>query len=70
MKVYALVFTVGISSGSETLLGLFSSVEKAEVVKMKHSKNGGHALHHYEITELELDKETNITITEWDSYEY
>ena len=70
MKVYALVFTIGIDSGSETLLGLFSTTEKAEEVKMKHSKNGGHALHHYEITELELDKETNITLTEWDSYEY
>ena len=65
MKVYALVFTIGIDSGSETLLGLFSTTEKAEAVKMKHSKNGGYALHHYEITELELDKETNITLTEW-----
>ena len=70
MKVYALVFTIGISSGSETLLGLFSAPEKAEAVKMKHSKKCGYALHHYEITELELDKETNITLTEWDSYEY
>ena len=55
MKVYALVFTIGIDSGSETLLGLFSTSEKAEAVKMKHSKNCGYALHHYEITELELD---------------
>ena len=70
MKVYALVFTIGIDSGSETLLGLFSTPEKAEAAKMKHSKKGGHALHHYEITELELDKETNITLAEWDSYEY
>ena len=70
MKVYALVFTIGISSGSETLLGLFSTTEKAEAVKMKHSKKCGYALHHYEITELELDKETNITFAEWDSYEY
>ena len=70
MKVYALVFTIGISSGSETLLGLFSTPEKAEAVKMKHSKKCGYALHHYELTELELDKETNITFAEWDSYEY
>ena len=70
MKVYALVFIIGISSGSETLLGLFSTTEKAEAVKMKHSKKCGYALHHYEITELELDKETNITFAEWDSYEY
>ena len=70
MKIYALVFTIGIDSGSETLLGLFSTTEKAEAVKMKHSKKCGYALHHYEITELELDKETNITFAEWDSYEY
>ena len=70
MKVYALVFTIGISSGSETLLGLFSTPEKAEAVKMKHSKNCGYALHHYEITELELDKETNITFAEWYNGDY
>ena len=30
MKVFALTFTIGISSGSETLFGLFSTKEKAE----------------------------------------
>ena len=65
MKVFALTLTVGIASGSETLLGLFSTAEKAEVTKQKHSKAHGYAEHHYDITDLELDKELDITIAEW-----
>ena len=65
MKVFALTFTVGISSGSETLLGLFSTVENAVVVKNKHSKEHSYDEHHYEISRLELDKEVNITLAEW-----
>ena len=65
MKVFALTLTVGISSGSETLLGLFSTVENAAAVKNKHSKEHGYAEHHYEISRLELDKEVNITLAEW-----
>lgn len=65
MKVYALTLSVGIATGSETLLGLFSTVEKAVAVKNKHSKEHGYAEHHYEISRLELDKEVNITLAEW-----
>lgn len=65
MKVFALTFTIGISSGSETLLGLFSTKEKAEEKAEKHAKKYGHAKHHYEIEEIEIDKEINITIAEW-----
>lgn len=65
MKVFALTFTIGISSGSETLLGLFSTVENAVAVKNKHSKKHGYAERHYEISMLELDKEVNITLAEW-----
>ena len=69
MKVFALTFKIGISSGSETLLGvymlgLFSTLENAVAVKNKHSKEHGYAEYHYEIIRLELDKEVNITLAE------
>lgn len=65
MKVFALTFTIGISSGSETLFGLFSTKEKAEEKAERHMKKYGHAKHHYKIEEIEIDKEVNITIAEW-----
>ena len=65
MKVFALTLTVGIASGSETLLGLFSTAEKAETIKQEHSKANGYGEYHYDITDLELDKEVNITLAEW-----
>ena len=65
MKVFALTITVGIASGSETLLGLFSTIENAVAIKNKHSKEYGYTDYHYEISELELDKEVNITLAEW-----
>ena len=65
MKVFALTLTVGIASGSETLLGLFSTVENAVAIKNKHSKEHGYAEHYYKISRLELDREVNITLAEW-----
>ena len=65
MKVFALTLTVGISSGSETLLGLFGTAEKAEATKQEHSKAHGYGEYHYDITDLELDKEVDITLAEW-----
>ena len=65
MKVYALTLSVGIVTGSETLLGLFSTAEKAETAKQEHSKAYGHAEYHYDITDLELDEELDITLAEW-----
>ena len=65
MTVYALTLSVGIATGSETLLGLFSTTEKAEAIKQIHSKAYGHAEYHYDITDLELDKELDITLAEW-----
>lgn len=66
MEIYALILTiVGISTGYEELIGMFSSTEKAEKVKSKHMKKYGHAEHHYSIKGIELNKEINYTITEW-----
>ena len=65
MKVFVLTLTVGIASGSETLLGVFSTAEKAEATKQKHSKTHGYGEYHYDITDLELDEELDIIIAEW-----
>ena len=65
MKVFALVFTIGLSSCYEELIGLYSTKEKAEEKAEKHMKKNGHAKHHYEIKEIEIDKEVNITLAEW-----
>ena len=65
MKVFALTFIVGISSGSETFLGLFSTKERAEEKAERHAKKYGYAKHHYKIEEIEIDKEVNIIIVEW-----
>ena len=65
MMAYALIFTIGISSGSKTLLGLYTTQEKAEKVRDKHIKKYANAMHHYSIAKVELDKEVNITFAEW-----
>lgn len=65
MKVYALIFKIGISSGYEKLIGMFDSTEKAEKSKSRHMKKYGNAEYHYSIKEIELNKEINYTIVEW-----
>ena len=65
MKVFALIYTIGISSGSETLIGLFSTEEKAEEKREKHMRKSGDSIRHYEIEEIEIDKEVNITLADW-----
>lgn len=64
MKVYALIFKIGISSGYEELIGLFDDIEKAEKSKRKHIEKNTYMEHHYSIQEIELNKEINYTITE------
>ena len=38
MKVYALIFTVGLSSGYAKIIGLYDKKQKAEEIKEKHYK--------------------------------
>lgn len=65
MKIYALIFEIGISSGYEELIGMFDSIEKAEEAKSRHMQRYAHAEHHYSIKEIELNTEINYIITEW-----
>lgn len=65
MKVYALIFTIGLSSGRKSLIGLYLTKEKAEEIKEKHIKENAYAEHHYKIKEIELNQVVDITIIEW-----
>lgn len=65
MTVFALTFVVGVSSGMETFLGLFSTIEKAEEIADKHARKMSYTKDHYRIEKIEIDKETNIIIAEW-----
>ena len=65
MKVYALVFTIGISSGYKQLIGIYDDWNKANEALDKDMKICCHANHHYSIHEIELNEEVNITFAEW-----
>lgn len=65
MKVYALIFSIGISSGYKELIGIFDSIGKAEDSKNKHMKKYSHAEHHYKIKEIEINKIINDVFMEW-----
>lgn len=65
MTVYALEFSVGVSSGYATIIGIYSTNEKAENAKAKHMKDTAHMAWHYTIAPIEVDKTLNITYMEW-----
>ncbi len=65
MKVYALIFTIGLSSGHKELIGIYDTTERAEEIKEKHMKKNGHAKHHYKIEEIEINKTYNTIFNEW-----
>lgn len=65
MKVFALIFTVGLTSGHTELIGIYDSKERAEEIKRKHIKENAHAEHHYKIKEIEINKTINEVYREW-----
>ena len=65
MKVFALIFTVGISSGYKELIGLYSTAEKAEESKRKHMKKTANTEWHYSVKEIRVDKEVCEVYVEW-----
>ena len=65
MKVYILTFEVGISSGHKELIGIYESEEKVEEALTKHMWKYGFNRHDYYTTEIELNKEVNITFADW-----
>ena len=65
MKVYALIFEVGISSGHRELIRIFDNATKAELSLKAHIKKYGYRAYHYSIKEIEINKEINYTIADW-----
>lgn len=65
MIVYALIFTVGISSGSSTFMGIYDNEEKAAEIRDKHSKKFGYTLYHYTITPIKINEELDKVFQEW-----
>ena len=65
MKVYVLIFTIGLSSGYKELIGIYDTTERAEEIKEKHMKKNGHANHHYKIEAIEINKTINNVFMEW-----
>lgn len=65
MNVYALVFTIGISSGHRELIGIYNDCDKLEEAMNKHMQQHYYNRQHYSVHEIELNKEENIIIAEW-----
>ena len=65
MKVYALVFEIGIMSGHKELIGVYSTIEKAVENKKRHQKKTYDSDRHYSINEIEIDKTVNVIYQEW-----
>ena len=65
VNVYILTFEIGISSGYKQLLGIYETKEKAEEVLEKHMRTNFSSRRNYFVNALELNKEVNITISEW-----
>ena len=65
MKLYVLTFEIGISSGCKQFLGIYDAEEKAEKMKEKHYLKHGYFKDYYNINEIELNQEVDITFAEW-----
>lgn len=63
--MFALTFTMGISSGYSKLIGLYTTKEKAEKEKERDMKKTANSEWNYSITEIAIDKPVNITYNEW-----
>ena len=65
MKVFALICSVGVSSGYKELIGLYSTKEKAEETKKKNARKTIRGEWHYSIKEVEVDKDLCKVYDEW-----
>lgn len=67
MKVYVLIYKIGVSSGYHELVGIYESMEALERGKEQDKEEyyccriGGD----YEIKEIEINKNINFVYVEW-----
>lgn len=67
MKVYALHYTVGVSTGYKELVGIYSTVEELEKGREKDKKDYDvcRIFGDYIIEEIEINKNINKVYCEW-----
>ena len=65
MKIYAVTYTVGFYSGHSELVGIYSSVDKANTIKQLDMKQKCRNEWNYSVTPIEVDKTINETYKEW-----
>lgn len=65
MKVFVLVFSVGLYSGHKDLIGIYDDYDKAKEALNKDMEQSYCSRNHYSIHEIELNEEVNITFAEW-----
>ena len=65
MTVYAVIYTIGISSGHKELIGVYSTEDKAEEMKQANMKRNGRNEWHYSIEPIKIDKTINKVYQEW-----
>lgn len=64
MKVYLLIYQVGIEHGYEELVGIYTSEENINIAKENHKKKNG--LHgSYSVEEVNLNEEINYDMASW-----
>lgn len=66
MKVYAVIYTVGLYSGYKELVGIYSTIEKANSMAQLDMKHHGMRTEFgYSISPIEIDKTVNEVYQEW-----
>ena len=66
MTVYAVIYTVGLYSGYKELIGVYSTIEKAESMKQLDMKHDGIRNERgYSIEPIEIDRTVNKVYQEW-----
>lgn len=65
MIVFALICSVGVSTGYKELIGLYSTQEKAEEMKQVDMRKTIRGEWHYSIKPVEINKTLKITYDEW-----
>lgn len=65
MTIYVVTYTVGFDSGYSELVGIYSSVDKANTMKQLDMKQKCRNEWHYSVTPIEVDKTINKTYKEW-----
>lgn len=67
-KVFLLIYSTGCSTGYEELIGIYSTMIKAEEAKKNDMRSPKHLIRgewEYSIKEVEMNKEINHIFTEW-----